>query len=231
MLGKQFVQRQLAKRGIHVHRMPSLVDFLASRAIDVVLDVGANTGQFAKILRNDGYRGRIVSFEPTAGPFAELAAAAARDPLWEVHKNALGSVTSRADIHLSENSVFNSIADLSAYALEFDPEARVVGMETVDVIRLDDFLDGANIERTFLKIDTQGFERQVLDGSPRLLECCPGVLLELPVNHLYEGVWSLGDAINFMSTKGYSISQVRPVAPLHHDPVSTVELDCLFRRT
>lgn len=231
MLGKQFVRRQLAKRGIHVHRMPSMVDFLASRNIDVVLDVGANTGQFAKSLRQDGYCGRIISFEPTSDPFADLMSAAAEDPLWEVHKYALGSVANHTNIHVSENSVFNSIVELSSYALKFDPESRVVGMETVEVIRLDDFLDGANVERTFLKVDTQGFERQVLDGSPRLLETCPGVLLELPANHLYEGVWSLGDAINFMSAKGFTISQMRPVAPLHHDPVSTVEVDCLFRRT
>lgn len=231
MLGKQFVRRQLAKRGIHVHRMPSVVDFLASRHIDVVLDVGANTGQFAKSLRQDGYCGRIISFEPTSGPFADLMSAAAKDPLWEVHKYALGSVATHTDIHVSENSVFNSIAELSSYALKFDPESRVVGMETVEVLRLDDFLAGAETERTFLKVDTQGYERQVLDGSPRLLEGCAGVLLELPANHLYEGVWSLGDAINFMSAKGFTISQMRPVAPLHHDPVSTVEVDCLFRRT
>ena len=231
MLGKQFIRRQLARRGIHVHRMPSIADFLASRAVDVVLDVGANTGQFAKSLRQDGYRGRIVSFEPTSGPFAELAAAAANDPLWEVHKYALGSETRRSDIHVSENSVFNSIADLTSYALVFDPQARVVGTETVEVIRLDDFLDGADFARTFLKIDTQGYERQVLDGAPRVLESCPGVLLELPANHLYEEVWSIGDAFNFMSAKGFTISQMRPIAPLHHDPVSTVEIDCLFRRT
>ena len=71
-------------------------------AIDVVLDVGANTGQFAQALRAQGYHGHIVSFEPLSDAHAALVAAADSDPLWDVAERcAIGAQDGWAEINIS----------------------------------------------------------------------------------------------------------------------------------
>jgi hypothetical protein len=55
-------------------RRPELIDFLESRQINLVLDVGANSGQFGVALRAGGYCGSIISFEPATKPFEQLVA-------------------------------------------------------------------------------------------------------------------------------------------------------------
>ena len=227
---RHLAKRVLANFGLQLVRMPSLEHFLTSRDIDLVIDVGANVGQFARALRGAGYQGKIISFEPTTDAFLILAEIASQDTKWQVHKLAVGAAPGKATINVSENSVFSSITSLTTYGKAFDLSAKVVKQETVDVITLDGFVKLEDGARMFLKIDTQGFEQQVLMGAQRLLINCFGVLLELPVMHLYEGVWRFEEAVHFMRTNGFLLSQVRPVSTLKDDSASAVELDCVFRR-
>src|SRR5580704_2367040 len=65
--------------------------------IDLVLDIGANCGQFAQQCRANGYRGEIISFEPASSAHASLVLAAAADPLWTVaDRVALGATNGEA---------------------------------------------------------------------------------------------------------------------------------------
>jgi hypothetical protein len=87
--------------------------------------------------------------------------------------------------------------------------------------------EGKNV---FLKIDTQGFEQRVLEGARRSLEHICGLLLELPIVHLYENTWTFREALAYLENAGFVLSQVQPTNYLTVDPVSIVELDCVFRR-
>ena len=82
----------------------------------------------------------------------------------------------------------------------------------------------------FLKIDTQGYERQVLLGAPECLLNVLGVQMELPIMHLYEGAWKFHEAVAYMSDRGFEISNIVPVNYDQTDTVSLVEVDCIFRR-
>ena len=96
--------RQLVRRtGYDLSRhLPTVADLLRQRRIDVVFDVGANVGQYGSELRDWGYRGRIVSFEPLAAAYADLAQRAARDGAWVAHPFALGASETSADLHVSD---------------------------------------------------------------------------------------------------------------------------------
>jgi hypothetical protein len=52
--------------------------------VDLLLDVGANVGQYAMRRIETGYSGRIVSFEPLSGPRAALEKEAAGHPNWSI---------------------------------------------------------------------------------------------------------------------------------------------------
>jgi hypothetical protein len=56
-----------------------------------------------------------------------------------------------------------------------------------------------------------------------------GVLLELPIIHLYERTWQFHEALAFMAERGFVPAQIHPVNYHWKDQASLVEVDCLFR--
>jgi FkbM family methyltransferase len=194
---RRAVKRALRRLGYDIVQFrPSSSDaaklsaLLRHAGIDLVLDVGANEGQFAHELMDGGYGGRIVSFEPLRDAHARLRQAAARHPRWTVHERcAIGEYDGEVRIHVAGNSVSSSIRPMLAQHAESAPESRYVGTENVPLKRLDDiatpYLAGAR--NVYLKIDTQGFEGAVLRGAPALLRRARAVQLELSLVPLYEG--------------------------------------------
>lgn len=229
---KQIIQRILRPFGVELRRTrsdPDLMAFIRDRAIDMVLDVGANVGQFGTGLRAGGYRGRIVSFEPISDVYETLTAKATSDRDWTTNNYALGAKSEQATIHVSDLSVFSSILPSTRAATRFDAAAAVARTETIEVRTLDDVCRGVS-GNVLLKIDTQGFERQVLQGGRSVLSMMKGILMELPIVHLYEDTWRLHEAIEFMAEAGFVPAQIHPVNFHSADPVSLLEVDCLFRR-
>lgn len=120
---------------------------------------------------------------------------------------------------------------LRANAHAFEQNSAVNYVENIDVLRLDDICPLRPSDRAFLKIDTQGFEKEVLAGAPIALKSFLGILIEIPVVHMYENVWSFEEAVAFMKSVGFVPAQIRPVNFLwRQDPVCVSEFDCLFRR-
>ena len=96
--------------------------------------------------------------------------------------------------------------------------------------RLDDVAQLASARRIFLKVDTQGYERQVLAGAGRTLQRTVALQIELPLAHLYEGVWRFHEAIACLDALGFVPAQFRTVAVSRDIPACALEVDCLFRR-
>lgn len=226
----QLVQSILGTFGARLVRTANhktLMDFLVARRADLVVDVGANEGQFGASLRKAGYSGRILSFEPLVGPFARLAAAARLEPPWEVENIGLGEVDGETDMNVSETSVYSSLRTLAETSARF-PGAETVGQEKIRLRPLDQALAGRDLGRPFLKLDTQGFEREVLLGARETLARFLGVVMELPIGHLYQGVWNIEEAIGFMRSRGFVLSNFIPVG---FEGIDVFEVDCVFRNT
>jgi len=215
---------------IHVgrRRVRDLIDFIENREIDLVIDVGANVGQFGESLRTNGYKGKIVSFEPIEAAFKILSQKAAKDRNWEVHHCGLGATKGEAAIHVSELTVFSSILDLTKIASLHDKRIAVQRTEMIKIEALDDVT--ASLQgKILLKIDTQGYEKQVIEGGRQLITRVKGILMELPVIHVYEGEWQFHEAAKFMADAGFVPAQIQPVNFHGLDNVSLVDVDCLFR--
>lgn len=167
-----------------------LVAALRHNGVDAVLDVGANVGQYAALLREQGWQGPIVSFEPNPAVHALLAERAAADPGWIVPAPlALAEAVGRMTLHVSAESDMSSLLPQADRLRELSPSSAVTTTESVEACRLDalPLLAEAGWRRMFLKIDVQGAEPRVLAGAERAWPRIAGVQLELSLMQLYEG--------------------------------------------
>lgn len=179
----------------------------------VVLDVGANEGQFAQHLRGAGWRGRIVSYEPLSSAYAALSRNASKDPDWQVFNVALGATKGSAPIHIAGNSQSSSLLPMLEAHRSAAPDSAYVGDETVDIVPLDDALAGVVTEsdRLCLKLDCQGYERQVLDGATKSLERTVMIVMELSLVDLYEGAMRFDEALPRLRDAGFVLAAIDPV--------------------
>jgi len=157
--------------------------------INLVLDVGANTGQFASGLRSFGFEEKIVSFEPLSDAFNSLSRRALSDPNWQVHaRGAVGDFDGEIEINISGNSVSSSVLPMEEAHLSAASNSAYVGSENVPICKLDSIATDyiSNSTCCFLKMDVQGFEWQVLDGAKDTLKQVQGVLCEMSLVELYK---------------------------------------------
>jgi FkbM family methyltransferase len=229
---KALIRNLLAHVGLRAYRRAdTLLRLLKRFEADLVLDVGANAGQFARRLRAMGYRGRIVSFEPLAQPYAKLRFNTAAIANWQAVQLALGDTDETRTIHVAGNSQSSSFLEMLPQHLAAAPKSAYVGSESVTVRRLDSIIDQycRSGDRVFLKIDTQGFEAAVLRGARQSLARCIGVQLEMSIAPLYQGELLLPELIREMAQHGFALMDLKPG---FFDPRTgeLLQLDGLFFR-
>jgi FkbM family methyltransferase len=186
---------------------------LATHRINTVIDVGANSGQYAHGLRVLGYRGRIISFEPLSSAFAELQRNQARAPEgWEIVNVALGDHPGRAVLNIAGNSYSSSILPMLPAHLRSAPDSRFIGQEEIAVETLDAIVAKMinPSERLFLKSDTQGYDATVLAGAAKSLERVEGIQVEMSIIPLYEGELLLVEMIRYLAERGFTLMSLEP---------------------
>lgn len=192
------------------HPVARRLQILKHHQIDTVLDVGANAGQFGAELRRYGYRGHIVSFEPLSAAYTKLNKAARGDPRWNTLNIGLGDVEGRQTLHVAGNSESSSIRPMLALHAEAAPESRYSGEETIVVHRLDDLFSElcAAAKNIYLKIDTQGYEAEVLRGAEKSLPYIDTLQVEMSLAPLYEGQVLFEDQFKALRGAGYKLVAV-----------------------
>lgn len=175
---------------------------------DTVFDVGANIGQFAQELRSVGFSGKIISFDPLTTAHAQLSKSAQSDAKWLVHPRiALGDHDGEIEINIAGNSVSSSVLPMLDAHSSAAVGSAYVASELTPLVRLDSvsgqYLNASS--RPFIKIDTQGFEWQVLDGAVDTLKQAQGVLLELSLAPLYNGQRLWLEMIERMRQEGFTL--------------------------
>ena len=193
---KKLIKKSFNLIGLQLQRYQPLSDVGAQiyQAIkkvktDVLLDIGANTGQFASEIRQKGYDGKIVSFEPLIDARKKLLENASKDKNWIVHEQAaLGDHNGFVDINISKNSVSSSILPMLSSHYEAEDNSIYIGSEKTPIITLDSVANKylAQSSNCFIKIDTQGYEWQVLNGAINTLKKSKGILCELSLVPLYK---------------------------------------------
>jgi FkbM family methyltransferase len=233
MSARGYVKGLLVRRGWELRRLSASPmvrrqHLLDAHGIDLVVDVGANAGQYATELRASGYRGRILSFEPLPGAFAQLQRAATGDENWEVRNVALGPVDGQIEFNVSRDGVCSSVLEATDTLTRVIPQGGVVDTIEVPQIRLDEAVP-AGVPLMF-KIDTQGYEHHVLDGGAQTLSNAVVLDIEMALVELYEGGSSIYDLLPRLRREGFGVVSIDPgfVDPESHQ---TLDVDVLMVRT
>lgn len=228
------IKQFLRKAGIQVKHFPdrdqtSRQLALKAFGINKIVDVGANTGQFAKEMRDHGFRGEIISFEPLSEAFKDLQKKAAKDHKWVIRNMAIGDSDGEITINVSKNSQSSSILEMLPSHLKSAPESLYINTEKVQIRRIDTILPDfyKTGDSILLKIDTQGYEKKVLDGAETSLSKIIGIKLEMSLIPLYRDEVLFWDMVKFVENKGYKLYSLENT---HFDPKNgqLLQVDGIF---
>ena len=188
------------------------VRMLQADAITVAIDVGANEGQYGRTLRDSGWTGRIVSFEPQAAAYAALAARARADAAWQTRRLALGERRGSLELNVSASPMSSSFLAMHANHERLVPGSGYVATEHVDCVTLDGVFDEivGTGDRVALKLDVQGFEARVLAGASDCLSRIALIELELCLAELYVGQPRAEEIIATLAAAGFGLVAVDP---------------------
>ena len=206
-------------------------ELVKTLGLDMVLDVGAHHGEYALFLRELGYAGRIISFEPVAANFDVIAQCCAHDPNWQAYNLALGSEDADRSMNVMSNSFLNSF--LAPSDVRWIDGNSVERIDTVKVRRLDGLFDqllnGAGARSIFLKMDTQGWDLEVLRGANACISRIGAVQSELPLKAIYKGMPDFVEVITECNRLGLDITGMFPVSRDTNN-LAIVEFDCVMAR-
>jgi FkbM family methyltransferase len=201
-------------------------------SVDLFLDVGANLGQTRDRLRKAGYKRRIISFEPLPSAHAELTKMAKRDHEWDIApRTAMGAAPGEAVINVCEASDMSSILPPNTDFIEAVPRANIIEQTTTPVTTIDAVWETycTTSAHVFLKVDTQGFERNVLDGARENLKNLVGIQLELSLISLYESEETYLGFLNDLHAWGFEPFMIwQNYFSQHHG--RQLQIDVVFMR-
>ena len=189
------------------------IQLLSRLEIDTLFDIGANIGQFATTVRKNGYQNKIISFEPLSEAYTKLSNTSKNQKNWDIYNSAIGANDGEIEINVSENLVSSSILPITSTSVEIASETKYYKKEIVSIHRLDTVFNKyvTNKElNVFVKIDTQGYEKAVIEGASQCLPFIKGFIMELSFVTLYEGETLFHDMVLYMKSLGFEIWRIQP---------------------
>ncbi len=189
-----------------------------------VLDVGAHRGETCRALLLQFPGVTIHAFEPVADNFAALRDAMAGEPGVHLHPLALGAQPGTVEIALQ--------ADSQTHSLRHPAGGGTGRTERLTVTTLDAFTAEHRLDRIdLLKIDTEGFELEVIRGGERTFGrgAVGSVLLEASLDPEDRVHTSLSAAAAALRVHGFELAGLHEQV-MWHDPVRLAYFNAFFVR-
>jgi FkbM family methyltransferase len=225
-------QWRLANRELSGH----LTELFARYRIDCVLDVGANRGQYRDFLRDEvGFTGQIVSFEPMGNLAAVLKERATGDSRWRIQHCAVGRAPGTLPLNVMKDDSLSSFRKPEGARVreDLDTQNTVVRVEEVAVHTLDELWPTIarelGVSRPYLKMDTQGFDLEVIAGAGAALAHVVALQSEVAFRALYAGAPNYLDSIGRLQAAGFEITGLVPVS--RDMQLRVIESDCVMVNT
>ena len=209
------------------------ISMLRTHNVNLIFDVGANAGQFGVLLREIGFDGKIISFEPLSDAREILLNISKNDPQWQIAlQTAIGEENGEIEIQIAGNSHSSSILDMLDTHVRAAPDSKYIGKEKVALRTLDsiapDYMDSNSI--SFIKIDTQGYETQVMNGAKKLMSHIVGLQVEISLVPLYKGQCLFDEMLKKLKNDGFELWSI---STIFSDPntAQLLQVDATFFRT
>lgn len=210
-----------------------LAKLFARYQIDAVLDVGANRGQYRDFLRDEvGFAGHIVSFEPMSALAAALRERAGADARWSVFHCAVGPAPGTLPLNVMRDDSLSSFRrpDGTAVRDDLDAQNTVVRVEEVAVRTLEGLWPEIaalhKVARPYLKMDTQGFDLEVVAGAGAALRQVVALQSEVAFRALYAAAPNHLDSISQLQSAGFEITGIFAVS--RDEKLRVIESDCVM---
>ncbi len=157
--------------------------------------------------RKYGFDGEIISFEPLTSAFQQMSVNAKNDKKWQQNNFALGNENGNSFINIARNLVSSSINEMLAAHKSAEPNSLFIGTEKIEIKRLDDIFKNYYKEddKILLKVDTQGYEKNVIDGAKNSLQKILLLHLEMSIVPLYKNEMLLPDMIKYLNEKNFEL--------------------------
>lgn len=196
---------------------------------NTIIDVGANVGQFAVAAKRLFPSSKIYSFEPIPEAAKTLKNNTQKFSDIEIFCTALGSTNGSSSFNLNEYSHSSSILDLNEENKDIFPGVDKIIKIQVQINRLDDFINKLEIKRpSLLKLDVQGFEKEVLKGSSETLNSIDYILTETSIIPFYKNEILFDEMNDFIKSLGFKF--VAPLAFLRTDDFKIAQMDVLYKK-
>ena len=193
------IRKAVRARGFDMIHYVPWKNLFTHCGIDMILDVGANTGQTYDSFRWAGFDGPICSFEPNPEIFQQLQNQ--KGYRWQRLPYALSSQSGQAKFHLTNSHNSNSLQSPLVTNL------KVVGEITVQTRRLDELWQEQKFSarRVFLKIDAEGHDMEVIKGATGVLDRVQLIMTETGALPRYQGEPSFSEMVSFLDGLGFGI--------------------------
>ena len=224
---------ELSRFSVEQSENARFISMLSTHNVNLIFDVGANAGQFGVLLRKIGFDGKIISFEPLSDAREILLNISKNDPLWQIAlQTAIGEENGKIEIQIAINSYSSSVLDMLDTHVNAAPDSKYIGKEKVALRTLDsiapDYMDSDSI--AFIKIDTQGYETQVMNGAKKLMSQIVGLQVEISLVPLYKGQCLFDEMLKKLKNDGFELWSISTV---FSDPNTgqLLQVDATFFRT
>ena len=174
---------------------------------DCLIDVGANIGQFSTLCYEIKPNLYIYSFEPIRVCFDKLNNVLSESDNIFLENVALGDVNEKKIINISKRIDSSSILDFELQDKVFKNTTQQ-SKELINVKKLDDYINTIKGEHILLKIDVQGYEKNVLLGGINLLKKVRYIFIELSFIELYKNQPLFYDIYNLLINRGFILKSI-----------------------
>jgi FkbM family methyltransferase len=171
---------------------------------DFIIDIGANNGQWITDVKDRGYKGQALCIEPLKKNYVKLKSSNFHNT--STLNCAVGNSNGYIYINNASNDgLSSSILELDNYHKNAAPSVEFISKEKVKIRKLSRILEGNINQKIFVKIDTQGYEYEVLLGTINSLKYISIIQLELSLINLYENQKKWIDIISFLQKKNFKV--------------------------
>lgn len=171
----------------------------------VVFDVGANTGQSITEIQNTFALASIHAFEPSPKAFSELLKKFPEKSIPFLKLNCTGLGAEAGEFTFFENAS----SDMSSFLPPGKKNwSRLDHTLKLKIQTLDHYCTEQNIKKiNLLKIDTQGYEFEILKGARNMLTegNIDLILMEIIFSEMYVGIPPFDQIYSFLTSHGYKL--------------------------